>query len=50
MSPEVSHDLECASAAYAILIERAEGRGNRAQARSLRREWQNYLKEREAKR
>jgi hypothetical protein len=39
---EVAHDLECASAAYAILIERAENKGNREEARAMRREFEQY--------
>jgi len=39
---KVAHDLECASAAYAILIERAENSGNRKEARALRREFGQY--------
>jgi hypothetical protein len=36
------HDLECASAAYAVLIERAVRCGDRKKARSLRREFKQY--------
>jgi hypothetical protein len=39
---DIAHDLECASAAYAALIERAERAGHRSLARDLRREWREY--------
>lgn len=39
---DIAHDLECGSAAYAALIERAEDRGDRKLANGLRREWRDY--------
>lgn len=45
MNDDIAHDLECAGAAYAALIERAEIRGDRKLARELRREWRQYLKD-----
>jgi hypothetical protein len=39
---EISHELDCASAAYAALLERAEIRGDRSLAINLRREWREY--------
>lgn len=47
MDSDALHDLECASAAYAALIERAEqDHGfHSSEAKALRREWQSYRKE-----
>lgn len=39
---DIAHDQECASAAYALLIERTESNGNRAIAKKLRNEWRQY--------
>jgi hypothetical protein len=46
----VDHELECALAAYAILIERAERTHGAAsaEAKKLRREMQQMIKERKS--
>lgn len=50
MDSDARHDLECAAAAYAVLIERAErDHGFHSQeAKELRRDWRDYLKRSEA--
>jgi hypothetical protein len=42
VAEHIAHDLECASAAYAVLLERAEKRGDHQKARALRRELAQY--------
>jgi hypothetical protein len=44
MNHDIAHEMECASAAYAALIERAALTGDRRRAAELRREWRGWSK------
>lgn len=46
MSKEELHDIECAEAAFALLLERAERAHGMysKEARAVRREWLDYRK------